>query len=787
MTESGNKNQTPSATEPTSNQRLVSAHMKRSREMARDGLFKEAAILWQQANRLSPTPLDPAPLLTWLVNSQQMGPATQLFFAHHRLLEKQHPDLHQNFSALLAANLLIGSPEVAQNIPPKEKILQELKPAKAALRAFCKNRPDQLEKSGSKLPDNSPFKAFTSILKGLAISTQEPAQILQQIQSIPANSPFASLARIAGIRTLTGAPLVRALMQVPEADQQLLARMMGIEADLLVLLNQLTKATRSRQRLNALLDYPKELPGPWIRSCLLDLLVDNLAKRSEVEARFGPFSELETARLLALHHQAKKHRVRTNSYWKQVLKRIKEEPDTPLQSLYVSQIHKQFAALEESAPWPSRRHIIDHLQEALEHDPDDSQTVLQLLHWHSQDEDQSGYHRLVSQAEQRFPDEPEILRVAAEAALSRKSYKKATTLAKKVLRLAPEERHISTLLINALLQQARNQIKAGRLSLAEKGLKSALKHSTDKRLNSQIHTLQALLEYQRGDYESENHFLQQGETLAKGSPSFPLFLLFEAGQMGIAKSRIYDYLQRLDQSTKTPQSKIETKEILSLIRHHHDLKNPLVPEVFDRLNNYLEQASRLDFSKQEQLDLCEDLFHVKHFLLLNKYARVGQKRWASEPAFLFFQLYGESLGETHRISDEGYFALREALPTVARRGDNQTARRIDCLMGHSPSGSRRNLGARSPAKIPKLLERQLVKSLKKLIESEFGQSRQSLSESGLRRLLLEQLAESEYASRGPFILSYLIDKATDREEGPTSRPKKKNPPPMRQLEMDLFE
>ncbi len=73
----------------------------------------------------------------------------------------------------------------------------------------------------------------------------------------------------------------------------------------------------------------------------------------------------------------------------------------------------------------------------------------------------------------------------------------------------------------------------------------------------------------------------------------------------------------------------------------------------------------------------------------------------------------------------------------------------------------------SPAKIPKLVEKQLVRKLKKLIDAEFGPSRKNMDEPTLRNLLLERLAESEYAKRGPFILAYLIDKALNRADGPT--------------------
>jgi cellulose synthase operon protein C len=770
------------------------AHLQRSGELAATGLFKEAAVLWEHAARLSPTPLNPAPFLVYLINSQQIERGTKLYFSQQAEIQNKHPKLVDNLLSLLGAHLLINTSKIKESIPKEHPLRTELKGAKACLGALSQGEHKQLDKQLQIIKEDSPYWQFANIIKSLACEQGNSEAMLTAISDIPGNSPFANLARVAGIRTLSGSSLARALMQIPPADQQLIAQMMVIPKPLLQLLNKLSTTKKSGQFLKALLEYTPPLPGPWVRDIYLDLLVENLDKRSKVEKQIGSLTPFENSRLLALHHQQKKHRVRSNTNWKQCLKLIKEQASTTENSLTIAQLHSHFASLEESAPWPSRLHIIEHLQEAQEHDPDDSQTVIRLIHWQQQDEDKTGLHLLVSQAIKRFPQNPDILMLASELAIDKKSYKKAAGLAKKAQKLAPHNSQFLTTQINSQLSHVRNQIKTGNLILARRELtmaqKSLLSHDSQvgNSLGAEVCILQSLLESLDGNVEESNAALNTGQKLAGVGPHFYLSLFLEAGQLlKDVDGQLLKYRDLLEQSSSVSINKGETIKIVTLGKDHFTDKNPMLGQAFTILRDYLTKAAKQDFSIKELTSLCSDLFYIEEHGILATFAKAAAKRWKDEPTFLFYHIYAESGGETYRISDEDFFALREALPTAVRRGDGETAHRIDKLMGQSPKGSRRSLSALSPAKIPKLVEKQLVKKLKKLIDVEFGPSRKSIGENSLRNLLLERLAKSEYASRGEFILAYLVDKALNREDGPTTKRKKKDPPPVRQLAMDLFE
>ncbi|MBF0445615.1 MAG: hypothetical protein HQL68_08485 [Magnetococcales bacterium] len=770
------------------------AHLQRSGELAATGLFKEAAVLWEHAARLSPTPLNPATFLVYLINSQQIERGTKIFFSHQAEIQKKQPQLADNLLALLAAHLLINTAKIKESIPKEHPLRTELKYAKACLGALSRGEHRQLDKQLQNIKQDSPYWQFANIIKSLACEQGNAEAMLTAIAAIPSNSPFVNLARVAGIRTLSGSSLARALMQIPSADQQLLAQTMAIPKPLLQLLNKLSVTKKSSHLLKALLEYATPLPGPWIRDVYLDLLVENLEKRSKVEKHIGSLTPFENSRLLALHHQLKKNRVRSNTHWKQCLKLVKEQKPTPENSITIAQLHNHFASLEESAPWPSRLHIIEHLQEAQEHDPDDSQTVIRLIHWQQQDEDQTGLHQLVSQAIKRFPQNPDILMLASELAIDNKSYKKAAGLAKKAQKLAPHNSQFLLTQINSQLLHARNQIKAGNLNLARRELKTAQKNLESHNsqagisLGAEACILLSLLESQAGNVEESSVALNTGEKLAGATTYFYLSLFLEGGQIFNADdSQLLNCRGFLEKSCSGLISKEETKQIIILGKEHFANKNPVLCQAFTIMSDYLNRAARQDYNIDELNTICSDLFYIEQLSLLAAFAKVANNRFKGEPAFLFYYIYAISGGETYRISDEDFFALREALPTAVRLRDGETAHRIDKLMGQSPKGSRRSLSALSPAKIPKLVEKQLVKKLKKLIDVEFGANRKSIGENTLRDLLLERLAESEYASRGTFILAYLVDKALNREDGPTTKRKKKAPPPVRQLAMDLFE
>ncbi|MBF0379434.1 MAG: hypothetical protein HQL69_00325 [Magnetococcales bacterium] len=770
------------------------AHLQRSGELAATGLFKEAAVLWEHAQRLSPTPLDPAPFLVYLINSQQIEQGAKLYFSHQEDLQKNHPQLAESMLSLLAAHLLINTAKIKESIPKDHPLRQELKYAKATLAALTQGEHKQLDKQLEIIKPVSPYWQFATIIKSLASKQGDNEAMLSAIAKIPGNSPFTNLARVAGIRTLSGRSLVRALMQIPQADQQLVAQIMGITKPLLQLLNKLSTTTKSAQFLKALLEYTPPLPGPWLRDIYLDLLVENLEKRSKVEKQIGALTPFENSRLLALHHQQQKHRVRSNTHWKKCLKLLAEQEQSYENSLTIAQLHNHFASLEESAPWPSRLHIIEHLQEAHLHDPDDSQTVIRLIRWQQQDEDQTGLQLLVSKAIKHFPENPDILMLASEQAIDKKSYKKAAGLAKKAQKLEPNNGQILATQINSQLQHARSQIKTGNLNLARRELQGAqktlLSHDSQvgKPLSAEVYILQSLLESMAGNVEESTTALIAGQKIAGVGPYYHLSLYLEAGMIfSPDHSQLQRYKDLLEKDSSSSVSKRETKRVITLGKQHYKNKNPLLSQALNFLQGYLKKAAKQDFSSKELDTICSDLYYINELPLLGIFAKVAAKRWKDEPAFLFYHIYAKCGGETYRISDEDFYALREALPTAVRRRDGETAHRIDKLMGQSAKGSRRSLSALSPAKIPKLVEKQLVRKLKKLIDVEFAVNRKNMAENSLRDLLLEKLANSEYASRGEFILAYLVDKALNREDGPTSKPKKKIEPPVRQLAMDLFE
>jgi tetratricopeptide (TPR) repeat protein len=100
------------------------------------------------------------------------------------------------------------------------------------------------------------------------------------------------------------------------------------------------------------------------------------------------------------------------------------------------------------------------LERSLELDPDDRATHLKLIRLHRQGQDLKAARASVETALARFANDPAVLLEAVETALAGNAFKKAVTLAKRLLDLDPINSKVRALIGQAHLSHARKQIRA---------------------------------------------------------------------------------------------------------------------------------------------------------------------------------------------------------------------------------------------------------------------------------------------------------------------------------------
>jgi tetratricopeptide (TPR) repeat protein len=110
------------------------------------------------------------------------------------------------------------------------------------------------------------------------------------------------------------------------------------------------------------------------------------------------------------------------------------------------------------------------LERSLELDPDDRATHLKLIRLHRQGQDLKAARASVETALARFANDPAVLLEAVETALAGNAFKKAVTLAKRLLDLDPINSKVRALIGQAHLSHARKQIRLHRPEAAGKEL-----------------------------------------------------------------------------------------------------------------------------------------------------------------------------------------------------------------------------------------------------------------------------------------------------------------------------
>jgi tetratricopeptide (TPR) repeat protein len=314
------------------------------------------------------------------------------------------------------------------------------------------------------------------------------------------------------------------------------------------------------------------------------------------------------------------------------------------------------------------------LERGLALDPDDRDAHLKLIRIHRRAGDAKAARAAMETALARFANDPVLLLEAVEIALAGSAFKKAVTLAKRLLELDPINSKVRAVVGQAHLSHARKQIRSGRpdmagkeLDLADEWLAAANERSISKMLrglSTSDATATALL--REAAAELGGHLLA----------SFHLTL--ESTRIGSPPSVA---LQRAGVSLSGPPS---DREVLAVMQAINALGKPdrrALGVTLDALRLRLQAAAGGTFSEAERISICETLLRLEERQLLLAYALAGLRHWPGRPLFVYltsFARYGSEARFAMSAREEA--ELERALRQAVADGDQRTAERIRCLL-----------------------------------------------------------------------------------------------------------
>jgi tetratricopeptide (TPR) repeat protein len=678
---------------------LAEAYAGRARMLAAKGLFEEAETALLKSAGPDGMVRDPLLYAQCLVKRGQLQKAAE--HAVKYVATDRVPSVSAPQFAELAAALSLAVPVVLD--PPAEpqsergKWIEHAAAARQSLAAWSEGRPaEQIDLQLARIPLRSAFRALRLIIKSLITAPDDPARARQLLDGVSADSPFASL-RLAVEAALPGAPAEPPAGAGPSsrAQQLFTVEVKGLSGAASQAVAQLAKAERQGPGalLSFLLNQRDTLPAEDIRKACLNLLPQAPDRLRAFESAFGPLSEFDTGRILAVAAEGRKEWDKAERYWCKAAQSVEHALDEQAR-LTAGVIYRHLADLTEQNPdifdlAPCDDVCIDYLEQSLGADPDYLPAVLQLIDLYRKAGRDKDWHRQADEAAERFPEQSAVLLQAMDSAIARKAYKKAAGFARRVLALDPINQAARERMIELQILHAHRQTKSKRADLASKELAAAAEWERPDAPSARLRINQGLVKAEIGPVQAGEAELREGVALMGGGVAGWLFASLEHMLMGRSEATAALLRRELVEAQKAAPTKKEIRSIASAVSigELRDFKKKVAGLVF-RIRGWLLKGSGLEWTAAEFSPIADMLQLSGAYDLLGDYARQASRHEPEEESWRYYRIIARTKGDPARLSHAEENELVDMMEDAARRDDFHAANRIRRFMEDGGSAER---------------------------------------------------------------------------------------------------
>jgi tetratricopeptide (TPR) repeat protein len=668
---------------------LAEAYAGRARTLAAKGMFEEAETALSKTVAPDGTVRDPLLYVQCLVKRGQVHKAAELavkYVVNEKVPAATAPQLAELTAALwLVAPVPLAPPANQQS--EGGKWVEQAAAAQQSLTAWIEGRPPQeIDVLLSRIPLRSAFRGLRLSLKSLMTAPEDPARARQLLDGIPPESAFASF-RLAIEAALPGELAETATRSSPSsrAQQVFAVEVKGLPNSASQSLGQLVKAERSGPGalLSFLASQTGTLPADEVKRACLNLLPQAPDRLRQFESTFGPLSEFNKSRVLALAAEAGNDWERAEQRWRVAAQSVERAADTEAR-LSAGVIYRHLARLTQDHPeiegeGTSKFPCIEYLERSLQADPDHLPSVLQLIGLYRTNEHDKDWHRLAEEAAQRFPEESAILLQAVDSAIRRKAYKKAVGFARQLLTLDPINQAARQRMIELYISHARKQTRSKRADLAWKELAKAAEWERPGAPSFLLYINQGLVGLELGRGPDAEARLRQGVELSGGGVAGWFRASLEHALMNAGEANAALLRQEL---VRAQQAEAPTKEgILSIVSavsgDEARASKKVVAGLILRTRDWLLKGSNLAWSAAEFHPIAEMFKLADAYDLMGDYAKPASRREPADATWRFYQVVARTKGDPDRLSFSETDELIEIAEDASRRHDFHLANRIE--------------------------------------------------------------------------------------------------------------
>lgn len=653
---------------------LAASYAGRAEELASKDMLPEALVVWRNRSSLCNKPLAEGPYVGWLLRAGEHHAALGLL----QSADNDSPTTASGLETRLAAVALTAPDGALAQLAADSPLRQHRDAALAAIAACCRGDSAALEEQLRAIPFRSPYRDLRLILKAILLLGDDPSQAGEMIARVAVGGPFEKLAAVVRAGSLPGTRWLAELHDLDDEGRLMLLEIKGCPENRRPLLLELAELAHANvppapsRVVELLLRRNRGVPAAAARLCrrLLPYADKRLA---DYRNAFAPLGAVEAEAIMALAAELRRAPEVSAGYWLRAVKLLVTQEGAPLQAALILRHLFDLIVGDRDAS------DFDHectrwLEKGLALDPDDRDAHLKLIRIHRRAGDAKAARAAMETALARFASDPVLLLEAVEIALAGSAFKKAVTLAKRLLELDPINSKVRAVVGQAHLSHARKQIRAGRPDMAGKELDLAdewLAAANERSISKLLRGLSA-------SDEQATALLREAAAELGGHLLASFHLTLESTRIGSLPSVA---LQRAGVSLVGPPT---DRDVVAVVQAINALGKPdrrALRVILDSLRVRLKAAAGGAFSEAERISICETLLRLDERQLLLAYALAGLRTWPGRPLFVYltsFARYGPEARFAMSAREEA--ELERALQQAVADGDQRTAQRIRSLI-----------------------------------------------------------------------------------------------------------
>jgi hypothetical protein len=560
--------------------------------------------------------------------------------------------------------------------------------AQAAIAAFTSGMDAaMLDGLMAKIPLRSPFGPVRTIVRSLALLTEDRTKARRLIEAIAQDSTFFPFrAAIEQVLSSDDLPLIATGSKLSPAGRTLAVELLGLSGPALQTLTRLVEAERGgAAALFTLLQKSRDLPTAEVRSACLNLLPQLPDKLHAFDKAFAPLTPFEKARIQALAAESRGDWAAAETAWRRAIEALAAEKDGSAKRAegvifrHLSDLAHKHREIE-GPQGDSENASLHYLERSVAADPDRLATTLALIDLRRAAGDVKAWGQEAEGAAERFPTESRVLQQAMEATAARNALKLAAGFGRRILALDPINQKARRSMIELALGHARKQIKSKRPDLAAKQLAEAAQWERADRPSPDLRIAQGIVGLlSNDDRAAAEALVRDGVALAGGGVAAWLQAALEALTMQLAPGRRGFITRELKAARARPGSKEEVVASVTILGAAVKDKPQRIPKdlsaLFDDVRRWLAEAASLTWSTDEFLVLADVFERFKAFPLIALYAGAGVARQPQDPIFRFYRIIGRCQGDIFKLTEDDQMQVEGLIDEALERGDMRFAGR----------------------------------------------------------------------------------------------------------------